>query len=169
MAERNARKFQPELISRRGEWTAWLLTLAVSVGLWSWDRSGYIPAWMWFFWGFLAFSAVSISLGNWIDRSTAIWLESGGVRYENRLRQVRLRWPDVKQVAVLPARWGKSVHVIGEQSHFGFKTLGEMRFRGEVRGRTGFSQGQEILDVILRETGLTLVEESNNAYYYARG
>jgi hypothetical protein len=47
--------------------------------------------------------------------------------------------------------------------------LGEVQFEGEVRGRTGFADGQAILDVILRETGLVLVEESDNAYYYARG
>ena len=72
-------------------------------------------------------------------------------------------------MAVLPARWGKSVQVVGEKSHFGFKTLGEVQFQGKVRGQTGFAKGQAILDVVLRETGLILVDESNNAYYYARG
>jgi hypothetical protein len=85
------------------------------------------------------------------------------------LRQVRLLWPEVLKVAVLPTRWGKAVQVIGERSHFGFNTLGEVQNQGEVRGRTGFSEGQAILDVILREAGLLLVEESHNAYYYARG
>jgi hypothetical protein len=80
-----------------------------------------------------------------------------------------LRWPDVRKVAVLPARWGKAVQVIGDTSHFGFKTLGEVRFQGEVRGHTGFSDGQAILEAILREAGLVLVEESDSAYYYARG
>jgi hypothetical protein len=80
-----------------------------------------------------------------------------------------LSWPEVQKVAVLPARLGKTVQVIGEKSHFEFKTLGEVQFQGEVRGRTGFPDGQAILDVILREAELVLVEESNNAYYYARG
>jgi hypothetical protein len=82
---------------------------------------------------------------------------------------VRLGWSEIQKVAILPARWGRSVQVIGEKSHFGFKTLGEVQFQGEVRGRTGFPEGQAVLDVILHETGLVLVEESNNAYYYARG
>lgn len=168
MPESNIRKFRPELLSRRGEWTAWGLSLAASVGMWLLGRSGYIPLWTWIFWALLVFSAVSISLGNWLDRKTAIWLESDGIRYENGLRQVRLRWPEVRKVAVLPARWGKAVQVIGDKSHFGFKTLGEVQFQGEVRGRTGFFEGQAILDVILREAGLVLVEKSNNAYYYTR-
>jgi hypothetical protein len=169
MSESETREFRPELLSRRGEWTAWALALAAGVGMWFLNLSGYIPAWAWIFWVFLLFSGVSISLGNWLDRSAVIQVEADGIRFENGLRPVRLGWRDVQKVAVLPARWGKSVQVIGENSHFGFKTLGEVQFQGEVRGRTGFPEGQAILDVILRETGLVLVEESNNAYYYARG
>jgi hypothetical protein len=168
MSESKPREFRPELISRRGEWTAWVLAVVAGVGMWLLSRSGYIPTWAWIFWIFLFFSGVSISLGNWLDRNTVIWLETDGIRFENGLRRVRLSWHEVQKVAVLPARWGKSVQVIGEKSHFSFKTLGEVRFQGEVRGRTGFSEGQSILDTILNETGLEFVEESNNAYYYAR-
>jgi len=169
MSENEKREFRPELVSRRGEWTAWALALAASLGMWFLSRSGYIPLWAWVFWAFLLFSGVSISLGNWLDRNSVIWLETDGIRFENGLRRVWLSWSEIQKVAVLPSRWGKSVQVIGEKSHFSFKTLGEVKFQGEVRGRTGFSEGQEILDVILHEAGLELVEESNNAYYYARG
>ena len=169
MPENETREFRPELMSRRGEWTAWALALAASLGMWFLNRSGYVPMWAWIFWAFLLFSGISISLGNWIDRKSVIRLDSDGISYENGLRQVRLRWPEVQKVAVLPSRWGKAVQVIGEKSHFGFKTLGKIQFQGEERGRAGFPAGQQILDVILRETGLMLVEESNNAYYYARG
>jgi MFS family permease len=169
MSESGKREFHPELLPRRGEWTAWGLALAASVGMWFLDRSGYVPAWAWIFWAFLLFSGLSISLGNWLDRNTVIWLETEGLRFENGLRRVRLDWDEVQRVAVLPARWGKSVQVIGDRSHFGFKTLGEVQFHGEVRGRTGFPDGQAILDVILRNAKLVLIEESNNAYYYARG
>jgi len=169
MSAKETQEFRPELLSRRGEGTAWALALVASVGMWLLNRNGYIPSWAWIFWAFLLFSGISISLGNWLDRSTVIGLAADGIRFENGLRQVRLSWPEVQKVAVLPARIGKSVQVIGEKSHFGFKTIGEVQFQGEVRGRTGFPDGQKILDVILRETGLVLVEESNNAYYYARG
>jgi len=169
MFESESREFRPAFLSRRGEWTAWALVAAASVGIWFLGRNGYISLWTWFFWGFLFFSAGSISLGNWLDRRTVIRLEADGIRFENGLRRVRLRWPEVQKVAVLPARWGKAVQVIGEKSHFGFKTLGEVKFQGEVRGRTGFPEGLAILDIILRNAGLVLVEESNNAYYYARG
>ena len=161
-------EFRPELLSRRGEWTAWSLVLAASAGMWFLNRNGYVPTWAWFFWVFLLFSGVSISLGNWLDRSTIIRLADNGISFEHRLRHVRLGWHEVQKVAVLPTRWGKSVQVIGENSHFSFKTLGKVKFQGEVRGQTGFAEGQMILDVILRKSDLVLIEEVNNAYYYAR-
>ena len=169
MSESDTREFRPELLSRRGEWTAWFLALLASIGMWFLHQSGYTPTWAWIFWAFLLFSGLSISLGNWLDRNTVIWLEVDGIRFENGLRRVRLSWHEVQKVAVLPARFGKTVQVSGIKFHFGFKTLGEVQFQGEVRGRTGFPDGQAILDVILQEVGLVLVEESNNAYYYTRG
>ncbi len=162
------REFRPELLTRRGEWTAWSLTLAASIGMWFLNRSGYIPTWAWIFWIFLLVSGMSISLGNWIDRNTVIRLDADGIRFENGLRRTQLGWHEVQKVAVMPARWGKSVQVIGEKTHFGFKTLGEVHFQGEMRGRTGFSEGKAILDAILNEAELELVEESQSAYYYAR-
>ena len=168
MSGSEIREFHPELLSRRGEWTAWGLVLAASVGMWFLKRDGYIPLWAWFFWAFLLFSGVSISLGNWLDRSTVIRYDESGISFEHRLRHVRLGWHEIQTVAVLPTRWGKSVQVIGEKSHFSFKTLGTVEFQGEVRGRTGFAEGQAILDAILRKSDFVLVEESNNAYYYAR-
>jgi len=169
MSESKPREFRPEFLPRNSEWMAWVLLLAASVAMWFLNISEFTPAWAWIFWAFLLFLSMSISLGNWFDRSTVIRLETDGIRYENKLRLVRLSWLEIQKVAVLPARWGKSVQVIGEQQHFRFKTLGEVKFQGEVRGRTGFVEGQNILETVLNETGLNLVEESNNAYYYARG
>ena len=170
MPESETREFRPELIPRRGEVNAWLMTLAAAVGLFVLNQTlDVVPGWTWVFCGFLAFSALSISLGNWMERQTRVRLEADGIRFENGLRRVRLSWPEVQKVAVLPTRWGKSVQIVGENSYFEFKTLGEVHFQGEMRGRTGFAEGQAILDLILRKTGLELVEESNNAYYYARG
>jgi hypothetical protein len=169
MLDHTWREFRPALLPRRGEWTAWGLFLTVSVTMFFLQRISYAHAWAWLFWGFLLFSALSISLGNWMDRKTFIRLEVDGIRFENGLRRVRLRWPEIQQVAVLPARWGRWVQVVGSNAHFAFRTLGEIEFQGEVRGRTGFADGQAILATILREAGLQLREKSNSAYYYGRG
>ena len=169
MPDQESREFHPELLSRRGELTAWALTLAASVGMVFLLQTGNIPLWAWIFWGFLLFSGGSISLGNWMDRHTVVRLDSEGVYFANGLRKIRLEWPQIKTVAMLPARIGKTVRIIGGQAHFEFKAGGVVQFQGEVRGRTGFSDGQDILNRIVREAGLQLVEKSKDAYYYERG
>ena len=160
--------FSPELLPRRGELNAWLLALAATVGLAALRYFGAVPTWAWFFVAFLYFSAISISLGNWMDRQTRLQLFPDGVSYENGLRRVRLAWGEIRQVRVLPARWGKSVQVIGEVAHFEFKTLGEVKFRGELRGRTGFAQGEAILDAIIRAAGLLAARREEPYTIYSR-
>jgi len=169
MPENNNREFRPELMPRRSEFNAWVMAIVVLVSLLILIQTlENVPVWSWMFCGFLIFSAFSISLGNWMDRKTKIRLDTNGINFENGLRRSRLDWHEVQSVAILPARWGKRVQVIGEKTHFDFKTLGKVEFQGTVRGQTGFSEGLAILDIILRETGLVLIEESHNAYYYAR-
>jgi len=103
-----------------------------------------------------------------MDRQTRLQLFPDGVAYENGLRRVRLMWGEIRQVRVLPARWGKSVQVIGETAHFEFKTLGEVKFRGELRGRTGFAQDEAILAAIIRAAGLLAVKREEPYTIYSR-
>lgn len=170
MLESEQRRYKPELIQRRGEFNSWVFFFAAGVGMIVlYIALDKVPAWTWIFFGFLLFSAGSISFGNWMDRQTSITYLNDGVRFENGIRKVSLKWSEIKKVVVLPARWGKSVQVIGESANFGFRTLGEVKYQGVGYGRTGFADGQLILDEILQKTSLNLSEELNNAYYYTRG
>ena len=162
-------EFRPELLLRRGEWTALALALAASAGMLLLRQAWFIPLWAWIFWAFLLFSGASITLGNWMDRQTLLQLDSKGIHFTNGLRRAELDWSEIQKVTVLPARFGQTVQVIGERSHFEFKTIGEVRFQGELRGRTGFADGHHILEVILREAKMHLVEKAQEAYYYVRG
>ena len=159
----------PELISRRGESTAWGLMLVVSltIGLMYW-RLGTVPGAAWIFLGLLVFAALSTSLGNWMDRKTVLRADGDGVSFVNGVRHVSFVWGDIQKVNVIPLRWGKSVQVIGDGAHFEFRTLGEVQYQGEVRGRLGFAEGEAILRHILKETGLTLSKEEKGRYYYSR-
>jgi hypothetical protein len=160
--------YKTELISRRGEFTAWglaLLSLAALVGL---VLTDYALFWMYFFVGFLWFAALSISLGNWMDRRTEIVIGPEGVSYQNGLRYSRLAWNDIQSVRTFPATWGEVVQVLGDKQHFEFKTLGEVKFRGEVRGRVGFALGREILDQIVRNSELIAEHRDGKYYYYRR-
>ncbi len=167
MTEEN-HSYQPELLPRQGEINAWGLALLASLGMTALYLRGQIPSWAWFFIAFLYFSAASISLGNWVDRHTRLTLSAQGLFFENGLRKVSLAWTEIQQVRVLPARWGKTVQLIAPSGHCEFSTLGEVEFRGELRGRTGFSAGETILQQILAASGLNRREIQGEALLYSR-
>ena len=162
------REFRPELLSRRGEYFAWSVSVgmitALTIGSISW---GSLPFFYWAFSVFLLFTAASISLGNWMDRRAVLRMDSDGIHFENGLRLVRLMWPEVQNVAVVPTRLGKRVQVQSAQSHFTFKTMGESSWGGKLF-RTGFAAGDEILKSILKECQMTMMAKKDGMLYYAR-
>jgi hypothetical protein len=163
------RVYRPELIPRRGEAIAWIGVLLTGVTWAVLAISGrqvviMIPV----LFILLVFSAFIISLGNWMDRKTEIRMNDAEVEYRNGLRQVHLRWMEIWEVRVLPGKWGKKVQVYGDSSYFAFHTLGEVRLRENVKGRMGFEQGEEILRQLVLRSGLQIVEQQGDGYYYAR-
>lgn len=162
-------EFHPEQGKRNSEVTAWSFVAIVCVSLLFVYRSwGWAPFWGWVFIAFLLFAALSISLGNWVDRQTVIKTDDSGIFFRNGLRQVQLDWRGIEKVIVFPAHWGQTIQVRGKDRHFEFKTLGEIKFQGQVAGRVGFPAGEEILVKILKEAGLSLVEKTNRGRYYSR-
>ena len=160
--------YTPELIPRQGDINAWLLAVAAAAGLYFLSLRSALPFWAWFFVALLAFSAFSISFGNWMDRKTFIRIDDRGVAYENGLRKSYLTWDMIREIRTAPARWGTSVQVIGQQSHFAFSTLGKMQFQGQERGRTGFAEGDEIFDSLVSAAGLTAMLTSGQFSTYSR-
>ena len=164
----DVREFRPELMPRWGEFNAWALALllgvALAVGTALWPD---FPFFFWIFEGLGVFIAAAISLGNWVDRRTVLRLSADGVAFENGLRSVRLSWSEVQSVAVAETPAGKRIQVVGQQSHFLFKTRSVMSMFGQSVS-SGFAAGQEILDTILRQCGMKLTKEAEGVYYYAR-
>jgi hypothetical protein len=164
------RTYHPVLLPRNGEFTAWGLSALSILGLVFlnlWSES--IPLWVLVLVLFLLFAALSISLGNWMDRKTRLEISENGVSFENGLRKVALDWLDVQKVQVAPTRLGKSVTVIGDAAHFTFRAGGEVSFQGKERGKVGFVEGQDILQEIVEKSGVTLVSENaDGRVYYAR-
>jgi hypothetical protein len=169
-----AAEFRPELISRRGEAIAWAGALLVGGAWLALILSGNgvnllvpllaIP---------LLLAALSISLGNWMDRHTRLRLDEDGIIFQNRLRNVQMKWAEIQQVRVFPAQWSKKVQVVGENAHFSFLTLGEVKFGHEVKGRVGFAAGETILKRILENSDLHEIhragpDQQQSGYYYAR-
>jgi len=123
---------------------------------------------------FLGLTALSLSLTNWIDRSTILRLDEHGVRFENGLRKVQMRWEEIIRVQVQPMNLGQLVRVMSEKTFFTFRTLGDVTLRGQMRGRVGFAQGEQILATILERSGLISISPVHNGarpsdgYYYSR-
>ncbi len=167
--EEPTQTYHPELLSRRGELLAWFSALLV-ISAWiilDVDRQPVmrLVPWMALF---LALVASGISLSNWMDRHTFIEVEPGAIKFANGLRRVRIAWTDIRQVQVFPSAWGKKVRVIATQAYFDFRTLGEIKVQGEVKGRTGFTDGDLILQKILESAHLQETERTASGYYYAR-
>jgi len=162
-------QFKPELISRRGELVAWFCAALVWAGWLIFIISdNKVPVTVSFMGIFLLFTALAISLGNWMDRRTKINIFSDHISFENGVRHANMVWEDIQRIEVLPSNWGKKVRVIGRRSHFDFRTLGEVNVRGEIKARLGFIDGDKILDMIVQKAGLIPAEVSNTGYYYTR-
>jgi hypothetical protein len=160
---------RPELTTRRGELFAWITALLALVG-WlilelAWRRT--LPG-VPFLTVFLWLAAMSISLGNWMDRRSRIVIQAEGIIFDNGLRHAELVWGEINQVQVFDSQWGRKVRVVGEKAHFDFRTLGEVKVQGQVKGRLGFAHGEAILQLILECTGLKEIEHTGNGTYYAR-
>ncbi|MCB9135994.1 MAG: hypothetical protein H6636_11245 [Anaerolineales bacterium] len=168
-------EYTPERIPLRGEITGWGLALTIlatttilHLNGQKWATLGLILSVV------FVLSAASISFGNWMDRKTVLRLSRSGISYANGVRQVELSWREVQAVRVLPAQWGaRQVQVIGEtvgeKAHFEFRTLGTVNYQGQERGRTGFAQGEQILETIVQMANMRSVPSDNPTYaYYAR-
>jgi hypothetical protein len=165
-------EFRPELLSRRGEIVAWGLALVVTA-TWVILRlyGQAVPVFVVLLDLFFLLAALSISLGNWMDRRTVIHLDSEGMRFENGLRHVALTWQQIKQVQVYPTDWGKKVSVVGARAHFEFRTLAEVKVQDQVKGRLGFVEGDQILQGIIQAAGLVEKQgepTQSGVNYYAR-
>jgi len=159
---------RPELLSRRGEALAWgsaLLVVAAWIILAVSGRRA--PAAVPVLAVFLLLAALGISLSNWMDRQSRILIDGEGITFHNGLRHTRLAWHQIRQVQVFPSPWGRKVEVVGPDSHFSFRTMGEVKIQDQVKGRMGFKQGEAILKVILDRAHLKHIEHSGSGYYYA--
>jgi hypothetical protein len=164
----SAQVFHPTTIPQTGERNAWILAVVALVAyllLWRLSEPSVLLLVMMIF---LWLSAFFISLSNWVDRKTILVLAPDGIEFCNGLRNVRLDWDQIEKLRVTPDRWGRNVLVSGAETNFNFRMLGEVEFRGKVRGQMGFPEGEVILKEILQSSGLSLTESNEQGRYYAR-
>lgn len=170
--KRTPKLFHPEMVSRRGEYTAWGLTV-FSFFAWVLLRGFESPfsKLSLILWVFFLASAVIISFGNWVDRNTEIKLDIDGVGFKNGLRNIWLQWDDILSVSVFPGQWGtKRIRVFGKRGRFDFRTYGQAKYKGEVKGEMGFVHGEHIFQTMITSANLEIVDSNGaqNYYYYSR-
>jgi hypothetical protein len=167
----NPQEFQPLLASRRFEIILWGasvfgISLAVFVPGYRANAGLCIN----FFLVFMVLSAVLLSLNSWNERKKLLRLDDEGVSFKNGLRQVEMKWEEISRIQVYPGNIGDKIIVQSENAMFIFHTLGEMKVKGEIKDRTGFEQGQAILETTLGRSGLAEMEkhQEDSSYYYVR-
>jgi hypothetical protein len=174
-------EYRPERIPRVGERNAWLITALAAAAwlvlLWRANTLSWLGLVLAVF---LLLAAVSISLGNWMDRHTVLSLGGDQITFNNGIRHLALSWDQVQEVRIVSSRWGERVQVLGFDERkpskgksafnvgFVFHTLGEVEYQGKIQGRTGFKQGQFILNQVLDSSGLEEKSHDQQGRYYAR-
>ena len=167
----NPQEFQPLRTSPRLEillWGASVLVVSLAVFVPGYlSNAGFCINTLLFF---SILSAILLSLNSWNERKKLLRLDNGGVSFRNGLRQVEMKWDEISRVQIIPSNIGDKIIVQSENTMFIFHTLGEMKVKGEVKDRTGFEQGQAILETILGRSGLAEMErrQDNSSYYYVR-
>ncbi|MCS7248776.1 MAG: PH domain-containing protein [Anaerolineales bacterium] len=169
MSKLDEEVFTPEPPTRNGERNAWLVAFLM-VALWlifkvaHWQTPPALAVLVALTLGV----AILISLANWVERKTLLAIGSEGIRFENGLRRVYLAWDEIEQVRVRPTLWGRRVQVRGKATQFAFYTLGELKYRGMVRAKTGFAQGEEILRQTVLKSSLQIAEQLGEEVVYIR-
>jgi hypothetical protein len=161
-------EFQPEMISRTGERNAWILAgVAIVACLLLW-RVSPPPTLLLVTLAFLLIAAIFISLSNWVDRKTKLILDPDGIKFQNGLKKVNLDWDEIERLRVVTDRWGERVHVSSNKAYFSFRNLSDVKIQGKIRGQMGFPEGEEILQQIIKSSGLVQTETDDHGHYYAR-
>lgn len=162
--------FHPVPPARRGEAYAWGSLALLLLGMAFWRAlSGTNPPWLyWLLTGFFGFAALSISLGNWMERRTVLRLEPDGVFFTNGVRRVFLPWEDITEIRVRTDNLGRRVEVWGGSAHFAFRTLSHMSTGGKNQLSFGFVEGENILARLVSTAGLSRQETSGQEVYYRR-
>ena len=167
----NTPEFRPLTGSRQIEYILWG-AVGLFIGLIIFIP-GYVQDlnfWSWVLGLFFVAAAFSISINNWNMKHTKIMLFPDEIQHYSKLRNVSIKWKDINRVQVNHGRLGDKIIVSGETGAFFFDSLSEIKVKGDVKEKTGFEKGEEILDTILSQAGFSEMDkkEGSGFYYYSK-
>jgi len=116
---------------------------------------------------FFGVASLWISLGNWIDRRTAIEVSDAGIRYRSPLRNLSLGWADIDGLWAIPSGSSWRIVVRGPGARFGFRTSSELRV-GQGSLQVGYPHGERLGGLICRRASLSQPVGSNGEWICTR-
>lgn len=159
--------FKPEQ-GRRGEWVAWAsaLALALVMALQS-QLAGEIGTVVLVLFIIVLLAAALITYANWMERNTSITVTSVSVNYDSPLRKTELRWTQIDEIWLAPARSAWRISIAGETGHFNFQTLLVLESVGGS-ARMGIAGGKQLAAHIIRESGILHPDHQGEIWIWKR-
>ncbi|MFN2149475.1 MAG: hypothetical protein ACK2T2_13900 [Anaerolineales bacterium] len=147
--------FTPRALDRYGERLAWSLAVALAaLTIFLFWRQGVWIASLIVIFSLCLVAALLISYGNWMERRTEIWITKEGVRYQNPLRQILVKWESIMAVNIYPRGDGWRVIVEGQEANFSFQTLTTLNLGWGRQVETGIVEGESLAADIAGFAGL---------------
>lgn len=162
------RVYKPVQNSRKPEIYAWLLFVAITTLLVAIPNSGFLRIAGILLMIFFLFSAIAMSIGNWMNRNTKLKLTQQGVVFENALQTVDMGYKNISRVEVHSRRVNDKIIVVGDNERsFGFDLYNEIFLNNKSGGAVGFRDGELILETILYYAELDKSRKKQaEGYYY---
>lgn len=167
----NTQKFSPWTESRNSEFANWGLAAIFLLAIF------FIPIQfslarkiIWVLLPIFILVASMTSFSNLMDRHTLLTLDVDSIEFSSLLRKVKFNWKDVERVQVIPLAWSEKIFIIGKNEKFSFMTESKVEINNEIKGKSGFENGDQILIAILDITGLSSSNkiDQNASYYYQK-
>jgi hypothetical protein len=160
-------EFRPEQ-DRRGEWVAWAGALAAALVMaLQTELVGEASAFVITLFVVVIVAAFLITYANWMERNTSIVLTPGGVRYASPLRKTEMRWSQIDEIWLAPARSAWRVSVVGQAGQFNFQTLLTMESIAG-KARMGIPGGKQLAAHIIRKSGLVHPRHEDGIWIWER-
>ena len=158
------RKYAQRPGSRQGEIIAWMLFIFLAlVTVFLSSRTG-LNTWYLIFDLFFLLSAILVSFGNYVNRSTRMVLTEDNIKFFNGIRKIQMAWEQIDEVLEVPSRMGPKIWIIGNGKRIAFQKNSVIKWKEEIRDRIGFEESDEIMDIIMKKRpNLELRKEE---YYY---
>jgi hypothetical protein len=162
--------YKPVMNSRRSEVLAWIFSICIVLVLFVLPSSGFFRIAGFVLATFFTFSAIVMSLGNWVSRKTELRMYDEFLWLDNGIRVTTIRWEDIDCLEVFPGRFNDKIIVNSDSSNrLSFDVIKANVESGEAINIAGFKERDIILEMIIKSSGLNEKrKDGQQGYYYSK-